>query len=189
MRAFLAVELDEAVRRELGSAGRELERGGLGLRAVAVDNLHVTLRFLGDIAPATAAALERAVAGRVGPLAPFAIELGGAGCFPDERRPRVLWAGVREPAALFGLAAAVADATATVPGATAAEDRPFRAHVTFGRFRGRPSPAALEPAIEPLRHRAWGRSMVDAVVLFESRLEPTGAVYRAVWRRSLEGRG
>lgn len=177
MRAFLAVPLPSRLTETLA----EIARAVPGLRAQKPGTLHVTIRFLGDIedpGPVLAAAAEAASLHE-----PFEMELLGTGVFPHPRRARVYWvglgAGEREAMALQ------ADTERLLKGAGfAPERRPWRAHVTLGRFK-RPSRVA-EALLDP--SRAFGRARADRLVLFRSTLTPEGALHVAVRELSL-GRG
>jgi len=175
IRAFLAVTMPPTVKEELGLvtavlAGQTPERS---VRWVKPELMHLTLRFLGDTAvsnlPAITAALDEV--GRQ--AAPFALHLGGLGCFPNRKRPRVIWVGLdgdKKP--LFELKAAV-DA-ALLPFGWAVEERPFQAHLTLGRVNDGRSVGNLDLATQ-VQELAVA---VTAVHLIESQLQRSGPVYR-----------
>jgi 2'-5' RNA ligase len=133
VRAFFAIELGEPARRAAAEVARRLREapGGDGVRWVRPEALHVTLRFLGDIAPAQVAPLARRAAGELAALAPFALRLGPAALFPTPRRPRVVALDLAPEAPLTALAAALE--RAVVAEGFAPEPRAFRAHLTLGR--------------------------------------------------------
>jgi RNA 2',3'-cyclic 3'-phosphodiesterase len=180
MRAFIAVEIDEAVRRRAAQLSRALasalEQGG-GRRSVswvAPQNLHLTLRFLGEVDPATA----EAVTGRLAPpfVTPaFEVGLSGLGTFPPAGPPRVIWLAVS------GGAKALSDVSREVDARLAGlglptDERGFHAHLTLGRVK-RPTGPRLPDAIAAAGAADAGRCRVDHVTLFESRLSPSGATY------------
>jgi RNA 2',3'-cyclic 3'-phosphodiesterase len=180
MRAFIAVEIDEAVRRGAAQLSRALalalERG-VNRRTVAwvaPQNLHLTLRFLGEV---DAAAVE-AVKGRLAaPLETRAFDVGltGLGTFPPAGPPRVIWLGVGEGAK--GLLDVSREVDARLAGlGLPEEERGFHAHLTLGRVK-RPVGSRLPDAIAAAGAANAGRCLVDHVTLFESRLAPSGATY------------
>ena len=182
LRAFLGLALEEPA---LGAAARclaALRAGALGreLRFVRPEGLHVTLRFLGEIARDLVPEISRAVAASVGPLAPFAVRLGAVHGFPSPRRPRVLALDLAPEAPLTALAAAVE--RGVVAAGFAAEPRAFRAHVTLARVRPGRSPA-LESVPGPAPEAFEART----VTLFESRLGEGGSVYTPLERMALGG--
>jgi 2'-5' RNA ligase len=176
IRAFFAVELDDDARRVAAGVASRLREdpGGDGVRWVRPEALHVTLRFLGEIEAAAAAPLARRAAQELATLRPFALHFGPAELFPSPRRPRVVALGLEPAAALVELAAALE--RAVVAGGFPAEDRPFRAHLTLGRVKGRsfPSVAALAP---PAAEFA-----VEQAVLFRSELSSAGSRYQPLER-------
>jgi 2'-5' RNA ligase len=176
MRVFTAVEIPQEVRDRLAATARELTTGVRSAKPVARENLHVTIRFLGEVRDADVPAIAAAVRQAVGNVPSGAVELRGLGAFPDLRRPSVVWAGVDDPSAsLARLEAAVSARLAELD--FPAEDRPFSAHVTLARVRARnarrsgvlhPLVARIEAARSPPPH--WGRVPVDSITLFSSDL-------------------
>ena len=173
MRAFLAIPLPPPLCEELAAVGRGID----GLRAQRAGTIHLTIRFLGEIDDADAVAA--AAAGVASRHAPFDLRLKGLGAFPDARRPRVVWVGLAEGAEPAG--ALARDVERAVVGlGLPREDRPFSAHVTLGRFRGRPRrPPPLDP------DREFGRARADRLILYRSTLTPEGAQHEAVADLSL----
>ncbi|MEE8105602.1 MAG: RNA 2',3'-cyclic phosphodiesterase [Planctomycetota bacterium] len=164
MRLFWAVVLPEDLRRRLAAQGN----GVRGLRQTRLDSLHLTLRFLGDIEdPEPAIAAGRRAAAE---HEPFALEFQGLGVFPQPGRARVFWAGLGAGAeAVTALAASLE--TELVAEGLAPAGRPWRGHVTLGRFR---SPAPVNPALlDP--DEVFGTAPVDRIVLLESHLVAGGA--------------
>jgi 2'-5' RNA ligase len=174
LRTFIAIELPDEVRRYLSQSGPKLTTGipDKAVRWVAPENMHLTLRFLGDTAetrlPDISAELD-AITQQVGP---FSLHLDQLGCFPNPNRPRVIWAGLAGD--IQPLQAIQARIETAVNGlGWKREKRPFRPHLTLGRFRNqsRSGPVAFSQELNPLNF------VVTAVNLIESRLQPTGPVY------------
>jgi 2'-5' RNA ligase len=182
IRAFIAIELDDAVRRAAAEVIAALREGPGGdrVRWVRPENLHVTLRFLGDIDPAQVAPIAGNLRRAAADQRRFRLELGRVGAFPSARRPRVVVCdvGPREP--LEGLAGAVE--RAVVEAGFEPERRRFRAHLTLGRVSGR----ARSPVTAPVT--AAGESLaVDEIVLFRSQLQRSGAIHTPLERIALGG--
>lgn len=174
IRAFIAVQLPVEVKEALGNVSRTLDsqvtRGAV--RWVRPEQMHLTLRFLGDTdvqsLPVVQAALDAVATG----YKPFTLQLEGIGCFPNARRPRVIWVGLSDDAGhLQPLKVALDERL--VPLGWPPEDKPFRAHLTLGRAKD-------ERAAQGV---AWTGDVprlpvpVDAIHLIESRLQPSGPVY------------
>jgi len=196
IRSFVAVELDETARLELSRVLGQLKRSDADVKWVSPNNLHLTLKFLGDV-PAddmakVIAALGVAVAGQpVGeaaqPIAssgratsgggrPFDFELVGVGAFPSVSNPRVIWVGLgRGREALASLAAGVEAALGPLGFPT--EGRGFSPHLTLGRCRSPRNQAELKAAMAALRDYRGPRVRVERVTLFSSDLRPSGPVY------------
>jgi 2'-5' RNA ligase len=183
MRTFVAVEIDEAVRRRAANLsarlGAALEQGGdrRSVAWVAPRNLHFTLQFLGEIDPA----LAKQVADRLAPpfdMPPFDVAIGGLGTFPPSGPPRVVWLGVTDGAAR--LSTLYREVAVRLTGLGFPRDaRPFRAHLTIGRVKTACG-HRLRDAIAAERGADAGRCRVDHVTLFESRLSPAGPTYSVV---------
>jgi 2'-5' RNA ligase len=175
MRLFLAVFPPAEVQRAAFGLIEALRRPGDGVSWVKPENLHYTLRFLGEVGDdgaqrAAEAATEAAAKSREFPAA-----LGGLGAFPDPRRARVIWVGMSEgDEALVALAGELDRALAKR--GFGAPDKPFSAHLTLGRVResrrdwtaALAEPVAADPAV---------RFTVDRIGVVESQLSPRGSIY------------
>ncbi len=172
VRAFLAVELPPEVREQVVQAAADLRRlAPERVRWVPEENLHLTLKFLGEIPSDRLPKLISQVERKLASVAVFEAELGGFGAFPSAKRARILWLGVTAGGAQLARVARKLDAAAAQVG-VARERRPYSAHLTLGRLR--------EPdGVEVLRAEPPKRLpfRVEEVVLYESRLSSTGAVY------------
>jgi 2'-5' RNA ligase len=137
--------------------------------------LHVTVRFLGDVAPAALATLRRELATRTADCVPVDLRIDGAGAFPPRGQPRVVWLGLDAGPALAALHARVEDACAAA--GLGREARPFRPHLTIGRPRGGPAAAAVEPALRAAMARVGfvAAERVASLHLMRSDLTRTGA--------------
>jgi 2'-5' RNA ligase len=143
---------------------------------VAPENLHVTLKFLGNVDPTRLDAVRSALAAAAPAREAFDLAVQGLGAFPSPTRPRVIWAGVgagEAPAA--ALAGRVEELL--VPLGFAREARPFAAHVTLGRVREPRPDAALAEALAAGAARPFGLVRVARLSLMRSELSPRGARY------------
>ena len=184
LRVFFAIELDGPARRAVADVSSVLRArpGGDAVRWVRPENLHVTLRFLGDIDPARVASLAAHVRAQTAALAPFALRLGALASFPPGRRPRVVVLELAPGEPLAALAEAVE--RGVVAAGCAPEPRAFRGHLTLGRVReGRTPPALVALAVPPAIFD------VTESVLFASELHPSGSRYTPLERVPLGGAG
>jgi 2'-5' RNA ligase len=188
LRAFIAIQLSDELKGQIGSVQAELRRevSGSGRRGTAVkigwtqpEGIHLTLKFLGDIQETQVEAL-REILHRVGASArPFTLEARGLGAFPNPRAPRVIWLGLHgshdDMAELRRLHAAVEDGVAGL--GLPKEARVFTPHLTLARIRDRVEAGALEPVLTAQQNRIVGGFVASSVELIKSELRPSGAVY------------
>lgn len=180
----MAVNLPAEVRDAVWAAAEPARRGSPPVRWVGSDGIHVTLKFLGEVAEdrldEVRAALGRAARG----IRPFTLELADGGVFPGPTRPRVFWAGIVPEPQLELLQHAVEQEIAPLGFPT--EARAFRPHVTLGRAERDAAPGDLRRAAERLAAAAFsGSALVESVDLMRSTLSPRGAAYAVVHRERL----
>lgn len=184
MRTFIAIDLPETIRTELGklqaafrAASSRLSHQESDTRWTRQEGIHLTLKFLGEVPNDRVHQITEALAA-LGPIEKFQLEVKGFGFFPNARRPYVLWVGVEAPPALGELAKRVEDAMEKL--GFAREARPFTPHLTLARFKmPRPQPA-LQERINQAQERSLGRFEVSEFFLFESKLSSAGAEYHKV---------
>lgn len=175
-RTFIAVPLPQQVRAALFEACQELAARHLPQLKWArkVENLHLTIRFLGNIGDAQLVALGSALAGRMALLPPFPVTVCGIGAFPSARQAAVIWAGLDDPTGgLTRIASEVAAVTHELD-LVDPDPRPFRAHVTLGRSR---EGVDLRPHLPAWVDRRFGHFTGEEVHLYESRLGREGSTY------------
>ena len=192
LRAFIAVEIPTRIHKEIESQTaslREMLNTSL-VRWVPTSNIHITLKFLGDIAPANVDMLAQTLSAEAMQHPVFEIQFRGLGVFPNPKRPRVLWVGIQAPAELETLQSRLETTTAKL--GYPVEKRPFSPHLTIGRVKQHVSPAGIQrirTALDGTKVGALGAATVTAVHLFKSELKPTGAVYTRLHSAPLQPRG
>jgi RNA 2',3'-cyclic 3'-phosphodiesterase len=185
IRTFVAVELAPEIRARALELVDLLRPIGGDARWVEPHNMHLTLKFLGDVRQDAVADVCRVVRKAAAEFAPFEIALGGAGAFPDVRHPRTLWIGVRRgQPELVRLQTAVERVLAKR--GFRKEHREFHPHLTIGRLR-ESGPAMTELGQRILTHADFvaGSSTVREVVVFASHLSPAGPTYEPLARAPL----
>jgi 2'-5' RNA ligase len=177
VRQFLAVELPEPARNGLAGLRTRLEPACPGWRWVRPESIHLTLRFLGEVAEERDRGIRELWRRAVETIGPLSFRLEGVGCFPQGRSPRVLWVGVHETGRGGRLTALAREVElAAREAGFPAEQRPFRPHLTLARAaRGRRATVPLDAIYSDPTEIA-----VSGVVLFRSDLQPTGARYTAL---------
>jgi 2'-5' RNA ligase len=191
LRTFIAIELDEELRDNLSRLqGRMRQQlSPHAVRWVRPEGVHLTLKFLGDTTPQQVEQVKEALDRAAASARPFRFTVGGVGCFPNTRRPRVIWVGVHEPA---GTLARLRDAieAQVAPLGFPTEKRRFHPHLTLGRVHRRASKSEVREVGEMVATSAVGdldEMDVTAVAYIRSDLRPSGAVYTALYHAGLEG--
>ena len=187
LRSFIAIELPDSVRAALSEFQQEIQKAGADVRWVKPQGIHLTLKFLGEIAEKDVDRVINAVEGAGRNYSSFHLQIRGAGVFPNKKAPRVLWAAVEGNGILEGLQHEIEDALARL--GFAKEDRKFSPHLTLGRFRSLSGREPLLERIELSKDREFGFMNVDMVSLMKSELGPAGAKYTRLAEIALKGSG
>lgn len=176
MRLFVALNLPAAERRRILESTRRLREGGFPVRWVGPEQLHVTLKFLGEVAEGRAAEIVHAVSGAARRARPFDLKLSGVGGFPRLANPRVVWLGIEVVPELETLYAELEDRFEAL--GFERETRPFHPHLTLGRAQ-RGARAAQLRGLDGVAGTVEYRGTVRAETLdlMQSRLRPSGAEY------------
>ena len=176
MRAFLAVELPSHARHELARLQDQLRDSRADVKWVEKDNLHLTLRFLGDIDERERQRVESASQLAAAAMSPVTVTLSSLGAFPSVSAPRVVWVGLGDGAESLAQLAAQIEAQLAKAGFPKA-DKPFSAHITLGRVR---SPRNRLELVRTINDVVWtppASFVVDHVTLFRSDLGSAGPTY------------
>lgn len=193
LRTFIAVELNDEVRRQVDAAQARMQAviPAGSVRWVAVANMHVTLKFLGDTRPDQLHSIVDALKRMGQTQEPFRVTVAGRGCFPNFRRPNVVWVGLHDHGErLAELAEAIEQAVA--PLGWPPDDRGFRPHLTLGRVNQRVDSrqrAELGRAVEALEVGTLGTIEVRRVHFIRSDLRPEGPLYTVLARIPLGSAG
>ena len=177
MRLFAALEIPSTVRENLAALLESLRAVSPQTRWVRPQNLHVTLKFMGEVPETKLAATCSALAG-VRSDQPVTLDFRGLGFFPNEKRPRVFWAGIDASPNLKTLAADLERAMEKL--GIPREQRPFSPHLTLARFEPPGLPEKLRSAIQENAAREFGSFRTNQYHLIESKLKPSGAEYTAL---------
>lgn len=184
VRAFIGIDIDEAVRQKLVAAQEQLQATGAQLKLVEPPNIHVTMKFLGEVpenrAGAIAEALGRAAAG----TKQFDIRVKGIGVFPNLRYIRVVWAGVAEGRdGVIGLQQGI-DRELGPLGFRS--ERDFVPHLTIARVKTAKQKEQLAALIKEMTDAEFGVTRAQAVELKQSTLTSKGPIYSTLARIELE---
>ena len=179
LRAFIAVELPLELRQDIWQAMSDLRRDtGPLIRWVPVENMHLTLKFLGEVPSENVEVLTQMIQGQADSFNCFDIHLTGIGAFPRSKRPRVIYIGIQAPAALEAFQRQMESATHRL--GYKPEERVFAPHLTIGRVRQHVSADDQQKIRRSLKEStidSLGTARVNSVHLYKSDLKPTGPLY------------
>jgi RNA 2',3'-cyclic 3'-phosphodiesterase len=176
IRSFVAFNLPSDIIDHASGLQSDLKARGLKLRWVRPRNIHLTLKFLGDISQAMIADVGDALGRACRGTAPLALTVQGMGVFPSIKRARVLWIGLGgQVEALQFLYSRIEEELAEL--GLAREKRGFKAHLTLARMKGPVAPGDLSAAMEATGNYEPRPFRVRRLILYKSDLRPQGAVY------------
>lgn len=174
MRAFVALEIDSPVLDSLHSVQEELVATGADLKPVERENIHFTVKFLGEISQAESAEVD-VLLGRLS-LKGGTVEVRGVGAFPSSTQPSVVWAGVapEHESVIMPIARSVLE---TLQKYGEVDRRPYRPHATIARVRSRDRNRPLTECISSNSNRSFGLTAMKSLKLKSSVLTPRGPIY------------
>lgn len=188
IRAFIAIDLPSDLQKRLDqmivSLKQRFDRSTV--RWVPATNLHLTLKFLGDVSVTNLDLLKEVLQTVASEHPCFEFSVGGLGAFPTMRRPRVIWVGIEAPAELFSVQSALENRLGRL-GYTP-EERPFSAHLTLGRVTRTADPLDVQKIAQGLQATKigfLGAVQVNQLHLYRSDLEPGGAEYTCLFSAPL----
>ncbi len=185
-RMFVAVEISPQVRGRAADLMQRLQESDAKVSWVASQNLHITMKFLGDQTDDELAIICRAVQQAAAAVPAFEFTCQGAGAFPNLQRPRTLWIGVREGAEQLKELQQCLDSKLAAHGFPP-ERRGFQPHLTLGRVRsGGAALPVLGQLVAEAEDFAAGSTSVDEVIVFGSYLQRGGPLYEVLARAPLE---
>jgi len=179
MRLFIAIEIPDKIKKIIGEVQSKLKKSGVDSIWTRPEGIHLTLKFLGDVAESKVTEIMAALSGVVRGMYVFRLDISGSGAFPNPKYARVVWIGVS------GETDKLTRLQATVEGAMIQmgfrrEDRVFTPHITLGRIKYIRSRDAWVKALEEIKDIKLPTCDVHAVSLIKSDLQPSGAVYTVI---------
>ena len=188
-RSFIAIDLSPDIQEQIRdiTTGLKDRMGELPVRWIPAENVHLTLKFLGDVSSANVERLAEIIR-RVGRNhACFDISVGTLGVFPNIRRPRVIWLGVEAPQALYEIQRSIDQETHRLGYET--KEKSFSPHLTIGRVSRGADYRELKAISETLEAETvgfLGAARVKLINLYRSDLKPGGAIYSIVYNGPLK---
>ena len=192
VRTFVAVEISEPVRRAAAKLIKTLSTTAADVKWVEPQNLHLTVKFLGDVILKETARICQAVQKAAAEVEPFELTIGGVGAFPNPERPRTIWIGGHcEDAADVDAADGMALLHEKIEQRLAKlgfrkDSRRFQAHLTIGRVRrGGPGLADLARLVQENADLPLGKTVVREAVVFSSQMTREGPAYHPLGRATI----
>ncbi len=184
IRTFIAIELPGNIISSIRKVQEGIKSYGFKVRWVRPENIHLTLKFLGNINEADTEKIGRAIFDAVKEYPPISLAAKGIGVFPGVKRPRVIWVGITgqvEP--LIGMQKTLDDKLEAI--GFPKENRPFKGHLTLARVKGKIDSKRLSEAMKEFQEFEAEPFTADQIILFKSELKPTGSVYTKLLSASL----
>jgi len=184
LRTFIAIELSEELRQELRKLQQELKQSNIDAKWVKSENIHLTLKFLGNIDLNQIEQTKNILKETSRQVKPFHLHLSGVGAFPKLDYPRVLWVGVDEGENETTEIAKRLEEDLEKIGFQK-ENRPFSPHLTLARIHGSKNKDKLKSLIQQTTFISKNKTYVDKVTLFKSTLTPKGSIYNIIHQQPL----
>ncbi|MDD5348166.1 MAG: RNA 2',3'-cyclic phosphodiesterase [Candidatus Omnitrophica bacterium] len=182
MRAFIAIALPPEIKRYLAKVQEKLAAGNADVKWVEPDNIHLTLKFLGEIDEPAREKIRSTISDIARSVAPFSVRLASCGAFPRIESARVIWMGVGQGERELQSIAGLIEERMSQLG-IAREDRPFSSHITLGRTRSGKNLKGLAALLKDLCERQPDKIyefQADRITLFKSTLTPRGPRYEII---------
>ena len=180
MRCFIAISLPEELKAKISGIQEKLKAAGADVSWTRPEGMHLTLKFFGEIEDKRIPKIEKALDAVVNGIPTFTLSVSGMGTFPDMRRPRVIWIGLKEDGGnLLRLQKGVEEELKKT--GFPSEDRRFTPHITLGRIRSNKNTDKLLRLIEEEKVEELGSFDVSEVHLIKSELKPAGAEYTELY--------
>jgi len=184
IRTFIAFKLPENIISSIRKIQEDIKSYAFKVRWVNPENIHLTLKFLGNISATDIEKVSESIINTVNGHAPISLTVKGAGVFPCIKRPRVIWVGITgEIEKLAGIQKDIEENLEKL--GFPREKRPFRGHLTLGRIKGKIDPKKLLDAMKKFERFESELFIADKVFLFKSDLNSTGSVYTEIKSISL----
>jgi len=175
MRSFIAIDIPAAIKSSIDDVIRTVSGDARGIRWVSTENIHLTLKFLGDVSDDLVPDIENRLKLIGKRYQPFSIGIRGAGAFPNFKNPNVLWLGVEVSDQLGALFRDI-DATLSEIGFEK-DSRRFSPHLTIARVKDRHNIGPVLKELSTYKDTFFGTIEIREILLMKSVLKPSGAEY------------
>jgi 2'-5' RNA ligase len=184
MRIFIGIKLDEATRKTIATELKPFKEIANSIRWTESKNIHLTLKFIGEVSEALAMRIKEALLAAKISVAPFTMKIAGFGKFPAGDDLHIFWAGMEDNPQLRALFAWIENTLN--PLGIAREAQPFNPHITLGRNKARYNFKTLFELLAEKQDLFLAECQVTSFQLFSSQLTPAGPLYKILMEISLE---
>ncbi len=175
-RGFIAIDITATS--QILTFENEIAKTGADVKLVEPENIHITLKFLGDTDETYIEGIEQAMKESVRGIEPFPIQLRGTGVFPNQKYMKVLWVGIIDNGRIEPIARSIDSSLASL--GFKKEARGFSPHLTVGRVRTARNKDKLLPILQQYIEEEFTTQEVQSIVLKKSELTPKGPIYTTV---------
>ncbi|MCM8792452.1 MAG: RNA 2',3'-cyclic phosphodiesterase [Candidatus Omnitrophica bacterium] len=188
MRTFIAIPISSQIKNFLENIQNELKTAGLDVKWVKAENIHITLKFLGEIKEDKIPLVKKIMDSVGERINPFVVSISSLGVFPKKELPKIIWVGIEKGnEELKNIAEALDDKIKKI--GIPKEKRPFTSHITLGRLRSLQNVKKLTERLEPLSEyiiQEKKEFTVKEIVLYKSTLVSHGPIYEELYVRNLK---
>lgn len=177
IRAFLAIDLDDDLKPKINKIIRQFKQINTKIKYVELENLHLTLKFFGDIDTNGLNLLENAISNVLNEFKPFKINIAGCGAFPNNNHIKVIWVGIEDDTILKDLHDRLDKEFARIG---FDKDKKFSTHLTVGRMKSAKNKNQVKSIIEEFENVEIGEMEVSQISLKKSTLTPKGPIYQDI---------
>ncbi len=174
LRAFLAIDVDEDLKAKMYKVIKEFKKIDANIKYVDLENLHLTLKFFGDIDTEGLDVLSSKIEGVASKFDKFTVKIKGCGAFPNSNRIKVIWIGIEDDELVRQLHDEL-DKEFVALGFD--KDKKFSSHLTIGRMKSGKGKNEVKSTIEEFSEIEIGEMNVDRIILKKSTLTPQGPIY------------
>ncbi|NWF97925.1 MAG: RNA 2',3'-cyclic phosphodiesterase [Nitrospirae bacterium] len=184
IRCFIAVDIPDSIKKEISDLIEFLKKNDADIKWVSADNLHITLKFLGNTPEKLIAEIRDKISILAKSYKPFYIKIKGTGVFPNIKYPRICWIGIEYPDTFIKLQKDIDKSMKQL--GFKEEERDFKPHLTIGRIRSKKGTLNIIKELDNNALKEFGNVFVDSLKIMRSVLKPTGSEYSSLHEIKLD---
>ncbi len=179
VRCFIALDISDQIKRDFGEIIDRLKKHDADVKWVPVNNIHLTLKFLGNTQENALPEIRDRLFNVVLTYNPFYIRIYTTGVFPNRKYPRIIWIGVGDSDMLKRLHNDIENAMVSY--GFKKENKAYNPHLTIGRVRSQKGIMYLVRDLDIFKDKEFGNIHVKKIKLMKSDLKPQGAIYSCLY--------